>query len=239
MNGSIFKLAVVVSMLTLLGCAASIKIVSPQDGAELVEPQPIVIILHSDSRADTFKVTSKGRFTDVIRRQNFTPAPRSGATVEALPVFGLPPLDGFFLLSAQANWVNPSSHIGGPQGESIRFKPPAIEADPDYFSMPEEETKIVRVKVPVAPRTQLEITVEPKKAILGVQSRDVSLNNKPAGDSIIVIIPNNSREASFEVHRISSQDTVYLHFTAKGYSTGYATAYIPGRAPIGPVGGSQ
>lgn len=239
MNRSIFRLAIAMLMLTLVGCAGSVQILSPQNGAELYEPQPIKLKIHSDSKAATFKVTSKGLFTDEIRRNSFAPAPQPGATVMALPVFGLPPTDGFFLLSARADWVNPSSHIGGPQGESIRFKPPAIEADPDYFSMPEEETKIVRVKVPVAPRTQLEITVEPKKAILGVQSRDVSLNNKPAGDSIIVIIPNNSREASFEVHRISSQDTVYLHFTAKGYSTGYATAYIPGRAPIGPVGGSQ
>jgi hypothetical protein len=81
--------------------------------------------------------------------------------------------------------------------------------------------------------------MEPKKDVLSVQSRDVSLNSQPAGDSIIVIIPTNNRRASFEIHRTSSQDNVYLHFTAQGYSTAYATAYIPGREPIGPAGGSQ
>lgn len=228
------RIVTILGILIILGGCSSVRINSPEAN-EIIKPnQEYVIEIDDRANASSLQVTINN--TDVTDR--FEPKPFvAGATVVA------PPMPADILdqgdeqqnyIKAYADWTN--APLGGAfssksQGKYFRAQQLSLEPLDESiiicelncaYGVHEGDTVEIAVLLPEAPLQNTEVIVQPS-------TRDVSLNNAPAGETITLIIPNNDRRVVFQMRGITPTGDDIMQWSKIGVSaanTRGATSWV-------------
>ena len=199
--------AVVLAGIVTTACARSVEIEHPPERTLSGPVSEFRVKFHSRFEPGTFSADING----IDYTSQFIPTPAPGITSTA-PAPGFPV--GTSVLRVSGDFS--PSRAFDMHGDTAEFTPPAlIVCRPPPcgrttgIGVPVLTTVSVGVTIPSAPPSPLQVRITPSNNF-------VSLNNQPAGASIVVTIPSNDRRTSFSVRGIQ-QGIIYLLAESLGY----------------------
>jgi hypothetical protein len=213
------------------GCTYSVVIVHPPD--HFKEPvKTYTVRFHNEYKPGTFEATLSGRDITSL----FQPPAAPGGTSTA--VFEYPPnfLDRQYdsnrqKLAVSAQFTTPTTGLGNRiTGTSNTFSPPysivytGTTGTDKHLVVGEGQTITATAFVERAPKEPLTVTItgDPR----------MSLNDRPAGDSIQVVIPTNDRRAAFTVRGIvvaQADEFILFRAIADGYASDVSSCKVVAR----------
>lgn len=216
---------VVAAVFVLLGgCDRSVVIEHPTDGSYTDPISTFTVRFHKDFQPGTFEANLNGTTITNL----FQPAPVGGGVSTASIVY--PPnfmdaeinqnqqfleVDGEFTTDVFYFFGIPTRFTR----DTSTFRPPSVRiyrgltSFDHVLTLKEGETIVATAMVEKAPREPLAVTVTGHPL--------VSLNDRPAGEDIQLVIQRNDRRARFTVRGIQTGGEV---FVVRGIATGYSSA---------------
>jgi hypothetical protein len=220
------------AMFLVGGCTLPVKIDQPT-GSETGPITVFKVHFDKDYVPGTFSADLSGTNITPL----FLPAPIAGGVSTAsinFPLFmdydWINTVNGSGRPNEQLLRVSGKSSSNGSCCDSVTFSPPytaifrgggtAVTFDHD-LTLKERETITATVFVSEAPKESLKVWV------LGDEA--VSLNDQPAGKSIMVTIPTNDRRVDFTVRGIVVSGGGGPYFRIRAIATGYSSQVAGGR----------
>lgn len=219
-----------VTMFCAAGCAPPVKIVKPT-GSETTPIEQFAVTFDKDFVPGSFSADLSGTAITYL----FSPTPAPGGTSFAsitYPQFMdydyINTVNGSGYPNEQLLRVSGKSSSNASCCDSVTFSPPytrifrgggtAITFD-RTLDVRERETITATVFVDVVPKEALTVRVTGHPS--------VSLNDQPAGQAIMLSIPNNDRRVDFRIRGIVVSGEVFrLHAIADGYSAAVSGGFV-------------
>lgn len=223
-RGRLFLAAALFLLAT--GCTRSVVIVQPLDGDYENPVTTFTVRFHPEFQPGTFDASLSGQtITNLFQP---TPAPNGVSTASIV----FPPnfMDFQFNGNRQrlvvfGEFTTPTNGLGNRlKQDSSNFTPPPTRVyrgrtsfDHD-LTLKERETITATAFVDKAPKEPLTLTITGNSL--------VSLNDRPAGENIQVVIQRNDRRADFTIRGIQAGSEVFI---IRAIATGYSADVGGGR----------
>lgn len=212
--------------LLTVGCQYAVKIEHPKDGTYTAPIKTFSVKFHNDFQPGTFQANLNGQTITNLFHPTPAPGNVSTATIQYPNYMDFHYNNNKQHLVVDGEYTTPTSGLSARlTRDSSDFTPPYVRifrgttGTDTSLTLREGETITATAFMVAAPKERTVVRI--------TGSSLVSLNDRPAGEDIEVIIEPNDRRAPFRVRGIQSGGEVFrLRAIATGYSSGIGGGYV-------------